>query len=115
MAKRKKYEPIDGFGPKERQRVASVVRQVWYQCRARKLAIKRATGKDGFTYCEKCKKRTPKICVDHIDPAGSVDGPYWILRMFVPHGELQCWCPKCHAAKTKAENKLRKECEDSIF
>ena len=84
MAKRVKLEPTDGFGPKERKRVTSAIRQVWYQSRARKFAVLRCTGKDGFPRCPKCKCKTPHIQIDHITPVGAIDSDGAILRMFCP-------------------------------
>lgn len=109
MAKKAKLEPIDGFGPKERQKVSTAIRQVWYRSRSRALVIKRCTGPDGFLYCEKadCKKRTPKIQVDHITPVGALDEGAAILRLFCPSNRLRGWCPPCHKALTKKQTQAR--------
>jgi hypothetical protein len=101
---RQKLVPTDGLGPKEIKRIRGVLRQVWYQCHARRLVIKRCTGKDGFARCEKCGKKIPHLKVDHITPVGDVDGGF-IARLFCPSKKLQGMCKKCHDAKTREERK----------
>lgn len=107
MAKREKAPRVDGFGPAERKRIDQVVRTVWYQSKARATAVKRCTDKKGFTVCEKCKKRTPKIKIDHIIPCGPVDSDGYIKRMFVPSAQLSALCHPCHKPKTKREAAAR--------
>lgn len=107
MAKRKKAEPTDGFGPRERAKVRSAVRLVWHRCHARRLAQKRAIGPDGFLVCESCQKKSPKLAVDHIHPVGEVDEGF-LERMFVPSRKLQNLCPPCHRKKTNAQRKKRR-------
>lgn len=107
MAKRQKSPPTDGFGPSERKKIDSAIRQVWYRSKARATAVKRCMDKKGFTKCEKCKKRTPKIKVDHIVPCGPVDSDGFVTRLFCPSSGLQCWCHACHKPKTNAEAKAR--------
>lgn len=103
MGKRKKPERVDGFGPTERKRIDSAIRRVWYQSRARATAVKRCTDKSGFTRCQKCKARTPKLKIDHITPAGPVDSDGFIVRLFCPSTGLQGLCPDCHQLKTNRE------------
>lgn len=106
MAKRAKKEKpakIDGLGPDDLKRIHKAVRQVWSWSYPWRLAKKRAMGADGFPRCEQCKGKVPKVFVDHISPVGEVGGRYYIQRMFIPSGDLQCLCKKCHDAKTKAE------------
>jgi hypothetical protein len=107
MAKREKLIGFDGLGPKERKSIDSAIRQVWYRSKARAMAVKRCLDKQGFTRCEKCQKRTPKIKVDHITACGPVDSGGFITRLFCPSNALQCLCHACHAPKTKAEAKAR--------
>jgi Zn finger protein HypA/HybF involved in hydrogenase expression len=108
MAKKKKAEKVDGFGTRERQLIHAAVRLVWQRSRARALAIRRATDKQGFVRCEKCKKRTPKHHVDHRRPIGEVGGPDYIQKMFVPSKKLDVLCPPCHRPKTKKERAPKK-------
>lgn len=108
MAKKQKAPPMDGLGPRERKKIDSAIRQVWYRSKARSTAVKRCTDQQGFTRCEKCKKRTPKIKVDHIVPCGPVDSDGYITRLFCPSSQLQCLCHPCHKPKTKAEALIRK-------
>ena len=103
MAKRKKIEKTDGLGPHEIKKLREAIQVVWHRCHARALVVKRCTGKDGFTYCEKCKARTPKLKIDHIKARGlPTDGDY-IARVFCPSKELMGMCKWCHDLKTKME------------
>ncbi len=99
---KKKIIKTDGLGPYEIKKIRNAVRQVWHRSYARKLCVDRCTGAGGFSYCEQCKKRTPKIKIDHILNVGDVDGGF-IERMFTPSKNLQGLCKKCHDAKTKKE------------
>lgn len=107
MSKRQKAPPMDGLGPRERKKIDSAIRQVWYRSKARSTAVKRCTDKQGFTRCELCKKRTPKIKVDHKMPCGPVESDGYITRLFCPSPLLQCLCHPCHKPKTKAEAAAR--------
>ncbi len=102
MKKKIKVPPIDGLNPKDIKNLRSAIRKVWHWSVPRKLCIKRATDKDGFGICEKCKKRVPKIFADHITNVGELDGGY-IERMFRPSKFLQALCKKCHQLKTNEE------------
>lgn len=99
--------PVDGLGPREIKAIRTALRLVWHRSHARKLVVQRCTGKDGFARCEKCKKRTPTLKVDHKTPCGDVDEGF-IFRMWSPSRVLQGLCPKCHNEKTKAERKAAK-------
>jgi len=101
MAK-KKVEKVDGLGPKEIAQIRVALRKVWSWSHARRLVIKRCEGKGGFSFCEKCKKRAPKIFVDHLKKCGEVDDGY-IRRLFVSSDKMQGLCNKCHNKKTKWE------------
>lgn len=112
MAK-KKHPATDGLGPRERERIRAVLRQVWFQCHAHKLVRQRCTGKDGFARCENKEclskgKRVPKVYVDHIERCGDVDTGF-IKRLFTPSKNLQGLCKKCHAVKTAQERALAKK------
>lgn len=106
MAKRKvATAKVDGLGPKDLKRIRSALRDVWRWNHARQLVLKRCLIAGGFSRCEnkKCKKKCPKVFVDHISPCGDVREPGYILRMFIPSRQLQGLCQKCHTAKTKQE------------
>lgn len=107
MAK-KKIIKTDGLGPHEIKKIRAAVRQVWHRSHARKLCVDRAIGPHGFPVCEQCKKKVPKVHIDHIENVGDVDHGF-ILRMFVPSKKLRALCKKCHDAKTKEERKRAKE------
>jgi len=93
---------IDGLSPKDIERIRRAVRQVWSWSTPRRICIARATGKDGFATCEKCKTKVAKVYADHIDRVGDVDGGF-IARMFRPSKFLQALCKKCHDKKTRDE------------
>lgn len=97
-----KEKPIDGLGPKDIKRIRAAVRQVWHWSYSKKLVIRRSTAPDGFSYCEACNKKCPKVYVDHKSKVGDVDAGF-IKRMFIPSRFLQALCKKCHDKKTKAE------------
>lgn len=104
---KKKIEKTDGLGPREIQKIRAAIRLVWHRSHARALVVKRCVGKDGFSYCEKCKKRAPKIFIDHIVRVGDLNGGF-IKRLFTPSKNLQGLCKKCHDAKTKEERAFQK-------
>jgi 5-methylcytosine-specific restriction endonuclease McrA len=107
MAPRKKQQKaVDGLSAKDIAKIRSAVRQVWHRSHVRKLCVKRATGADGFFRCEKCKKKTPKLCIDHITPVGELDGGF-IKRLFCPSKDLQALCVSCHNKKTKQEREAK--------
>lgn len=107
MAK-KKFEVVDGLGPKDSDRLRIAIRKVWSWSHARKLCIARATQKDGFAVCELCKKKAPRVYADHRLPVGEF-GPGFIERMFVPSSALDALCKQCHDRKTRGEAKARAE------
>ncbi len=103
-AKKQKLVGSDGLGPKEIKQIRTALRKVWSWSTARRLVVKRCQDKKDPEYskCEKCKKRCPKIYVDHIVACGDVDSGY-IERLFIPSKYLQGMCKKCHGLKTKME------------
>lgn len=100
--KKTKPEKVDGLSPENIKMIRIAIRQVWSWSHPRKLCLARAVGKDGFSRCEECKQRVPKVYADHIINVGDVDGGF-IARLFCPSSGLQALCKKCHDAKTKAE------------
>lgn len=111
--KKQKLQKTDGLGPLEIKRIRSAVRLVWHRSHARALVVKRCTGKDGFTYCEDCTKRTPKLRIDHIRAVGDVDEGF-ITRMFVSSKLLRGLCKECHDGKTKLERAAEKEKKEIV-
>lgn len=101
-----KIAKSDGLGPLEIRKIRSAIRQVWHRSYARLLCAKRCIGKDGFSYCEKCSKKAPKVYIDHIVAVGDVDGGF-LERLFCPSEKLQGLCKKCHDEKTKLERKAK--------
>jgi hypothetical protein len=101
-----KVPKVDGLGPKDVAKIRSAIRQVWHRSHPRKLAQQRAVGKDGFFRCEGCKKKTPKVCIDHKIAVGDVDGGF-LKRLFCPSKDLQALCVSCHNKKTKQEREAK--------
>lgn len=106
---KKKPPPQDGgLTPETIQRLRSAIRQVWvWTSYARRLCLKRALIKNGFSRCEECKKKVPKVYADHIRPVGNLDAGYFD-RLFCPSYDLMAICKRCHGIKTRAERELLK-------
>lgn len=101
---KKLIEPkIDGLGPDDLKKIHRAVRQVWSWSQPHRLAKKRTLGKDGFHRCELCKRKVPKVFVDHKIAVGKIGGTDYIPRMWCSSAELQVICKKCHDAKTANE------------
>lgn len=84
------------------KKIKVVLRKVWSWSHSRKLVAKRCDIGGGYSKCEGCKKKCPKIFVDHIMPLGTFDLGY-IYRLFVSSKEMQGLCAPCHKAKTKLD------------
>lgn len=98
----KKPKKLDGLGPDDIDKIKKALRQVWSWSYSRRLVIKRCDLGDHYSRCEKCRKKVPKIHVDHIKPVGTFDERY-VQRLFVPSSEMQGLCTLCHKVKTKAD------------
>jgi hypothetical protein len=109
MKKRQKEKADGGINSKQRQQLASAIRQVWCWSHARKVCIARATDDKGFGRCEICKKKVPKLFADHIEACGDLLAKGYLSRMFRPSTALQALCRKCHDAKTRLERKRNAE------
>jgi len=108
MAKKVKPLKVDGLSPKDLQKIRSAIRQVWHRSYPRKLCALRAIDESGFSKCEKCSERVPKVYIDHIEPVGDIlHGG--IERMFTASHNLQALCKKCHSVKTKLDNAKTKK------
>lgn len=111
-SKKQKLPNFDGLGPKELKNIQRVVRQAWSWSHAWRLVKARAIGPDGFPRCEnkKCPskgKPVPKVFVDHIKAVGTIGGPNYIRRMFIPSCQLQALCKVCHDIKTKEDSIIK--------
>ena len=117
--KRKKKEAtakVDGLSMVDIRKIRAAIRKVWHWSYPKKLATARATGMDGFAYCEAkdCHRKgvkVPKVFIDHIKAVGDVDAGF-IERLFCPSSGLQALCKKCHDKKTRLERKENKELEE---
>jgi hypothetical protein len=94
--------PVDGLNAADIKKVQKALRQVWAWSYSRRLVIKRTDLGGGYSRCEACKKKGPKIYVDHINAVGTFDD-FYIKRLFVPSSQLQGLCANCHKVKTKAD------------
>lgn len=71
--------------------------------------------KPGWYICEKCKVSVEKLETDHIDPCvsplvGFTTWDEYIKKRFVFSADkLQGLCRECHKAKSKEENRLRRQ------
>lgn len=85
------------------ERARKILRELWHQRSWQKrAALSRATDVDGFLVCELCKRRAPKVNVDHIVKCGEPDAEF-LARLFIDPVELQVLCLKCHGDKTWCE------------
>lgn len=105
--KRKVKLKVDGLSPDDIKKIRSAIRQVWSWSTPKRLCVARCIGADGFSRCEECKKKVPKIFVDHTTPVGEVDAGF-IARLFCPSSGLRGMCHKCHRVKTASERKAAK-------
>jgi hypothetical protein len=109
LKKKTKKTKVDGLGPEDVKKIRAAIRLVWQRSSyARKLCVERATHKDGFPRCELCKKKVPKIFVDHIEVVGDLDDGF-IPRLWCPSSGLQALCKVCHQKKTNEERRTAKE------
>ena len=106
--------PPDGFNDQDIKRIIPALRKVWSWSFSRRLVVKRCLLKNGFSKCEHCLKKCPKIFVDHIEAVGSF-GVGYIERLFVPSSQLQGLCKNCHKEKTKIDLKRIKEAQEKDF
>lgn len=108
MKKKVKQEIPDGPTPKLKSQYSNAIRRVWQWSKMRRLAVKRATGPDGYVHCEKCKEMTPKSFVDHINPCGDIYSAGYFDRLNVSSNGLQVLCGACHRLKTKDDKSKEK-------
>lgn len=117
--KKVKPEKIDGWSAKNVQQLRSAIRQVWSWSEPCRIVRKRCLIAGDFSRCEMCKKKVPKIFVDHIEVMGSIFGERYLERMGAPSTELQGLCKKCHDGKTKIERRIAKleadQSEEGVF
>jgi 2-oxoglutarate dehydrogenase complex dehydrogenase (E1) component-like enzyme len=105
MAKNRVKKPakFDGLNEADKRNIRRVLRQAWSWSYSRRLVVKRCTLPNGFSRCEKCKKRVARVTVDHIARCGEVDQGNFIKRLFVASNKMQGLCDDCHKTKTREE------------
>jgi hypothetical protein len=103
----------EGLNKRDIKHLIRVMRQVWSWSYSRRLVVKRTDIGGGYARCEKCKKKVPKVHVDHIQPVGTFNRSY-ISRLFVHSKKLQGLCQNCHKVKTKADLKAIKSKKEKI-
>ena len=108
--RKKKPKPLkfDGLNEIDLKRIGQALRKAWGWSYSRKLVIDRCLIAGGFSRCERCKKKVPRIFVDHIKPCGSIDVDI-IKRMFIPSKDLMGLCSICHSVKTRADRQAMKK------
>lgn len=85
------------------ERARKILRELWHQRSwQKKAALARATDAEGFTVCEQCKRRAPKVHVDHIVKCAEPDAEF-LARLFIEPAHLQVLCLRCHGDKTWCE------------
>jgi len=107
MPKKRTEQRTDGLSAGDVEKIRKAIRQVWMWSWPRRLVIKRCLTKDGFSKCEQCGKKCPKVAVDHIERVGLVDAGF-IERLFCPSSKLQGLCKDCHRLKTNEENREKR-------
>lgn len=115
-AKKKKKPEIaifDGFNDKDKKNVRRVLRQAWSWSYSRRLVVNRCDIGEGYSRCELCKLKVPKITVDHIKPIGVVDAGF-LMRLFVGSDKMRGLCTACHKIKTKLDIKAIKAAKSAI-
>lgn len=106
--KRKKEKIKKEWSPESY--IKSHLRKIWRWSPARKSCLSNKQ-------CAKCRTRFGKLYADHIDPVvdpakGFETWDIYITRMFT--GQLQPLCEKCHKAKSKEENALRRKTKKAL-
>ena len=111
---KRKERQFDGLGPFMIQKIRNAIRQLWMRSSpARKIVVKRSELKGGYSRCEKCKKKVPKVYIDHKVRVGDLDNRF-LNRLFCPSNGLQALCKICHDKKTAIEKKSQKETEKNF-
>ena len=112
--KKQKVLKFDGLNDDDVKKIKKVLRQVWSWSFSWRLVKKRCDIGGGYSRCEACRKRVPKVYVDHIKAVGTFDDNF-IKRLFVPSNQLQGLCNSCHKVKTKADLKAIKDAKTDFY
>jgi hypothetical protein len=90
----------------------SAMRRIWLWSPMRREAVKRAKTEHHYR-CERCKRLTGVINVDHDPPVVPLTGfDSWdgiFERMFVPADKLRILCHDCHTKITQTQRENRKK------
>jgi hypothetical protein len=94
-------------------RIVAGIRKVWRFSPLRTEVKKRCRVKIGIYRCEKCRKLTDHVDIDHKEPAvdpvlGWQGYDIFIQRLFCDVSNLQGICLRCHELKSDKESKVRK-------
>jgi hypothetical protein len=101
-AKARESARRDCLNEDDKRNIIKALRKIWHWSHSRRLVLRRCELENDYFRCEGCRKRAPKLGVDHIQAVGTFDGGY-IERLFVPSDKLQGLCKKCHKKKTKKD------------
>lgn len=95
--------PVGTLNAATAERARKILRELWHQRSwQKKVALARATDAEGFQVCESCKRRAPKVQVDHIVKCGEPDAEF-LQRLFIDPALLRVLCIPCHGDKTWCE------------
>ncbi len=106
------------LNPKLKAYIFGALRKIWRWSKERRevLNASKVTGKIDKYRCAECDKigQRKTVHVDHVfpvvDPLKGFEGfDTYISRLYCDKEGLQILCASCHSAKTKAENKVRRE------
>lgn len=107
LKKKKKYNL--------KSKITSSLRRLWYYSPHRREAVYNCKIEKNTFRCNKCRKLTFEIQIDHIEPVVPLTGfdgnwTEYINRMFCDASTgLQGLCKTCHDKITKVQNKIRKQ------
>ncbi len=111
------------LNPKYKAYIFGALRKCWRWTKERREVLNdsKVTGKVDKFRCSECNKTRERkfVHVDHVfpvvDPLKGFEGfDTYISRLYCDKTGLQILCSSCHSAKTKAENKLRRETKKKL-
>lgn len=113
MAKVKEKKPKKKKTYNLKTRIVAGIRKVWRFSPLRTEVKARCRVKIGVYRCEKCRKLTDHVDIDHkipaVDPVLGWQGyNIFIERLFCSVDNLWGLCLRCHDRKSEGEMKIRK-------
>jgi 5-methylcytosine-specific restriction endonuclease McrA len=132
MAKTKVKKPRKKKTYNLKSRITSALRKIWLYHPERTAVKKRCETADHFLKiaksgkeykapyykCEKCKKKSKYIEIDHLEPVtgfnGFQDWNTFVNRLFVTTDKMIGLCSSCHDAKTLVQREIRKKMKEAL-